>query len=187
MLVYLHGLNSSSGSAKAALLRDRLAPCAVLAPDYPAHDPEAAVARLSAFFTDFSADRPAVIGSSMGGFYGQWLARRFAFSHLFLINPALTPWKLFQHRIGETMTTARGETYRVTAELIERTRPYGVPDPCDGIPTTLFLDRGDPVIDYRIAESLYHPCGRLLIWDGGDHAFQHLVEAIAVIRAHIFP
>ena len=184
MLVYLHGLNSSSGSAKAALLRERLAPHPVVAPDYPAHEPEAAVARLSAFFTESDAPCPAVVGSSMGGFYGQWLARRFPVSHLYLINPALTPWTLFQHRIGEMMTTVRGERSRVTAELIDRTRPYGVPDPCDGVPTTLFLDRGDEVIDYRIAESLYKPCGRLLIWDGGDHAFQHMDEAIEVIRGH---
>jgi uncharacterized protein len=182
MLVYLHGLNSSSRSAKAAWLRERLAPAPVIAADYPAHDPDAAIARLSAFFTDLGAERPAVIGSSMGGFYGVWLSRRFAFYHLFMINPALTPWDLFQDRIGETMTTARGETYRITAELIERTRPYGVPDPCDGVPTTLFLDRGDEVIDYRIAESLYRPCGRLLIWDGGDHGFRHMDEAIEIIR-----
>jgi uncharacterized protein len=185
MLVYLHGLNSSSRSAKAALLRDRLAPWPVVAPDYPAHEPEAAVEQLSTFFTDLGAQRPAVIGSSMGGFYGQWLARRFAFSHLFLINPALTPWDLFQDRIGETMTTARGETYQITAELTERTRVYGVTDPCDGVPTTLFLDRGDEVIDYRVAQRLYRPCGRLLLWDGGDHAFQHLDEAIEVIRAFL--
>jgi pimeloyl-ACP methyl ester carboxylesterase len=110
-----------------------------------------------AFFTELGPRRPAVVGSSMGGFYGQWLARRFTFSHLFLINPALTPWELCSHRIGETMTTARGETYQITAELIERTRAYDVPDPCDGVPTTLFLDRGDEVIDYRVAESSTAP------------------------------
>lgn len=185
MLVYLHGLNSSSGSAKAARLRERLAPAPVLAPDYPAHDPDAAVARLSAFFTDLDATRPAVVGSSMGAFYGQWLARRFPFSHLFMINPALTPWELFQDRLGQTMTTTQGETYQITAERMARTRAYGVPDPCDGVPTTLFLDRGDEVIDYRVAKRLYRPCGQLLIWDGGDHAFQHLNEAIEVIREHL--
>jgi len=185
MLVYLHGLNSSSGSAKAALLRERLAPYRVMAPDYPAHRPEAAVECLTRFFEGLSPVCPAVIGSSMGGFYGQWLARRFAFSHLFMINPALAPWELFEHRIGEIMATAHGETYGITAELMERARPFGIDDPCDGVPTTLFLDRGDEVIDYRIAERLYRPCARLLIWDGGDHAFQHLDEAITVIRAEL--
>lgn len=187
MLVYLHGLNSSSRSTKAARLRNGLAPCTVVVPDYPAHDPDRAVARLGAFFAELGERRPAVVGSSMGGFYGQWLARRFAFSHLFMINPALTPWDLFQDRLGETMTSLGGETYRVTAELIAGTRAYAVPDPCDGVSSTLFLDRGDEVIDYRIAESLYRPCGRLHIWDGGDHAFQHLGEAIELIRDQLGP
>ena len=189
MLVYLHGLNSSGLSAKATRLRELLAPHPVLAPDYPAHRPHAAVERLSGFFAELRADpgvvRPAVIGSSMGGFYGQWLARRFAFSHLYLINPALTPWDLLPPHLGETMTAADGETYRVTTDLIEETRAYGVPNPCNGVPTTLLLDRGDETIDYRIAESLYRSCGRLRIWDGGDHAFQHLDEAVEEIRAHL--
>ena len=187
MLIYLHGLNSSGRSAKATCLRERLAPHPVLAPDYPAHRPAAAVARLTAFFADLGATCPAVIGSSMGGFYGQWLARRFAFSHLFLINPALAPWDLFPPHLGELMTTADGETYQITEGLIEETRSYGVADHCDGVPTTVFLDRGDEVIDYRIAQSCYRDRGRLMIWDGGDHAFQHLDEAIEVVRAHLQP
>lgn len=186
MLVYLHGLNSSSHSFKAQALSERLAPYPVLVPDYPAHRPPAAVALLSAFFADLGAVCPTVIGSSMGGFYGQWLARRFTFSHLFLINPALAPWDLLAPHRGEAQTTAGGESYRITDELIEGTRPYGIEDPCrDGVPTTVFLDRGDEVIDYRIAESLYCGCGRLRIWDGGDHAFQHLDEALDCIRSHL--
>lgn len=80
------------------------------------------------------------------------------------------------------MTTASGLDYQVTRELIDQTRRYGIDNPCDGVPTTLFLDKEDEVIDYRIAESLYRGCGRLLIFEDGDHAFQHLEEAIAVIR-----
>lgn len=185
MLIYLHGLNSSGRSDKAIRLREILKPHPVLAPDYPAHRPRAAVERLAAFFSDLKDARPAVVGSSMGGFYGQWLSRRFAFSHLYLINPALAPWDLFPPHIGETMTAADGETYSVTAQLIEETRPYRIDNPCDGVPTTLFLDRGDETIDYRIAESIYRDCGRLMIWDGGDHAFQHLAEAALVMRAHL--
>jgi len=185
MLVYLHGLNSSGQSVKARMLREGLSPHTVLAPDYPAHRPAAAVQRLGDFFADLGDVRPAVIGSSMGGFYGQWLARRFAFSHVFLINPALTPWDLLLSHRGETMTTAQGESYQITAELIEATRLYGIANPCDGVPTTVFLDRGDELIDYRIARTCYLDCGRLMMWDGGDHAFQHLDAAMAVIREHL--
>jgi len=183
MLIYLHGLNSSNQSHKAGVLRERLAPSQVLVPSYPAHRPDAAITNLSDLFRGLRREQlPIVVGSSMGGFYAQYLARRFTFAHLFLINPALTPWDLLRDFEGTPQTTAYGETYLVDRDLIERTRKYGIDTPCDGVPTTLFLDRGDEVIDSRIAESLYHDCGRLLIFAGGDHEFQHLEEAIAVIR-----
>ncbi|MFB1492246.1 MULTISPECIES: YqiA/YcfP family alpha/beta fold hydrolase [unclassified Thiocapsa] len=189
MLVYIHGLNSSSRSSKAQRLRERLAPHPVVAVDYPAHRPRDAVAVLTDFFATLLGQHggiePAVVGSSMGGFYGQYLARRFRFSHLYLINPALTPWSLFREHIGEIMTTADGERYQVSEALIESTRPYGIAAPCDGTPSTLFLERGDEVIDARIAERIYARCGRLLVWEGGDHAFQHLDEAIETIRGHL--
>jgi predicted esterase YcpF (UPF0227 family) len=183
MLIYLHGLNSSSLSYKAGVLRERLFPVTVVSPSYPAHRPEAAVEQLTHQLRELASEGPlAVIGSSMGGFYGQFLARRFSVEHLFMINPALQPWTLLPQFEGQTLTTAAGETYRVTKELVERTRAYEVADPCDGVPTTLFLDTGDEVIDYRIAESIYRDCGRLFVYQGGDHAFQHLDEAIVVIR-----
>lgn len=182
-MVYLHGLNSSSRSYKAGFLRERLAPFPVLAPSYPAHRPDAAITTLSALFADFDDKAPPlVVGSSMGGFYGQFLARRFHFSHLYLINPALTPWDLLSAHEGLPQTTADGATYSIDRELIESTRKYGVAAPGDGVPTTIFADKGDEVIDYRIAEDLFRDCGRLMLFEGGDHGFQHLEEALAVIR-----
>jgi len=186
MLIYLHGLNSSNQSRKAGVLRERLAPGRVLAPSYPAHRPDVATANLSDLFRGLCGEQPPiVIGSSMGGFYAQYLARRFIFGHLFLINPALTPWDLLRDFEGMPQITAYGESYLIDRDLIESTRKYGVTTPCDGVPTTLFLDQGDEVIDFRIAESLYRDCGRLLIFAGGDHEFQHLEEAIAVIRREV--
>jgi predicted esterase YcpF (UPF0227 family) len=183
MLVYLHGLNSSNQSYKAGVLRERLAPVPVLCPAYPAHRPDLAVATLSGFLRDLQDQGPpVVVGSSMGAFYGQHLARRFRVAHLFMINPALRPWDLLHEYEGATQSTADGQEYVIDRALIESTRRYGVPDPCAGVPTTLFLDKGDEVIDYRVAESLYRGCGRLLLFEGGDHGFQHLDEAIGIIR-----
>ncbi|MCG6861206.1 MAG: hypothetical protein LJE70_08025 [Chromatiaceae bacterium] len=186
MLVYLHGLNSSDQSHKAGVLRERLAPSQVLTPSYPAHQPNAAVAKLTDFFSGLLKNPlPVVVGSSMGGFYGQYLSRQFEFAHLFLINPALTPWDLLSRYEGQSQTTAYGSTYIIDRDLIDSTRRYAVADPCDPVRTTLFLDKGDEVIDYRIAESLYRNCGRLVIFEGGDHGFRHLDAAIAVIREEL--
>jgi len=183
MFVYLHGLNSSGLSSKAGILRGQLEPLPLLAPSYPAHRPDEAVETLTRFFAGLGEEsRPVVVGSSMGGFYGQYLARHFPIKHLYMINPALRPWSLLSEFEGQTMTTALGIEYRITRELIESTRRYGIADPRDGVATTLFLDKGDEVIDYRIAESIYRTCGRVILYEGGDHAFQHIHEAIAVMR-----
>ncbi|TVQ85574.1 MAG: hypothetical protein EA400_15295 [Chromatiaceae bacterium] len=185
-VLYLHGLNSTGRSRKATELAPLLAPLPLLAPDYPAHRPAAAVASLSARCAELTAARAtfAIVGSSMGGFYGQYLARRFSVQHLFLINPALRPWELLAAWLGSTQTTAAGATWRIDAELLAATRPFGVADPCTAptVPTTVFLDIGDEVIDYRIARDSYAGCARLCLYPGGDHAFAHLPAAAAMIR-----
>jgi predicted esterase YcpF (UPF0227 family) len=190
MIVYLHGLDSSGRSHKVGVLRRALAPRPLLAPDYPAHRPHAAVAMLSDWFARL-APRTAggagliLVGSSMGGFYGQYLARhlRQPVAHLCLINPALHPWDLFPPYIGQVRTDAQGETYRVTAQLIEATRAFGILDPCDGVPTTVFLDAGDEIIDATIAQRIYRDCADVNLYPGGDHAFQHLEQLIDCLRS----
>jgi len=184
-LIYLHGLNSSGRSRKAALLRAAFAPRPVLAPDYPAQRPAAAVAVLSAYLHRCGTGAPPVlIGSSMGGFYGQYLARVLPVAHLFMINPALDAVALWTEMIDITMTTATGEPYRLTRADVAALVPYAVAAPCaQPVPTTLFVDQGDALIDHRIASARYRDCGRVLVYPGGDHEFQHLAEAIAVIRA----
>ncbi|MCP3886867.1 MAG: hypothetical protein GY700_15640, partial [Propionibacteriaceae bacterium] len=79
---------------------------------------------------------------------------------------ALEPWTLLQGFLGETGTTANGEVYTITESLIAQTRSYAVANPCDGVKTSVFADRGDEVIDYRIAEALYRNCARLAIFEG---------------------
>ena len=128
--------------------------------------------------------RLLVVGSSMGGFYGQYLARRFPdhVARLVLINPALKPWELLADHVGEQHNEATGERYLLTAEEVAQTRQFGIDRVDDDIPTTLLLDKGDEVIDYRIAEEMYRGSGELFLFEGGDHSFQHMDEAIEIIR-----
>lgn len=186
MILYLHGLNSGGISGKAATLREALAPIPVKCPTYPAHRPMQATYELQRYISELLQEhsRLLMVGSSMGGFYGQFLARQFreAVVRLVMINPALKPWDLLPEHVGEHYIEATNEHYMLTEELIEQTRQFHIENLNDGIPTTLLLDKGDEVIDYREAESRYRDCGELLIFEGGDHRFQHMDEAIEVIR-----
>lgn len=187
LFLYLHGLNSSSRSKKAQQLREAFGAESVVAPDYPAHRPAEAVATLTAIREELFANHPTcvIIGSSMGGFYGQYIARLGrAPAHLFLINPALRPWELLRDYRDQDMTTANGEHYRLQQDAIDQTRRYGLEQPCTASPiaTTIFLDQDDEIIDSRIAQHLYVDCARVFLYPGGDHAFSQMEQAIGVIR-----
>jgi len=185
MLIYLHGLNSSGLSAKAAWLREALPAIPQDAPTYPAHRPAEAVVCLTGYFEDLvprlaTAEPLLVVGSSMGGFYGRYLAQHLPFDHLLMINPALRPWELLPEHQG-WQETVLGERYYLSAQTIDATRDYAVGEVDEPVPVTLLLDQGDEVIDYRIAERIYRGRADLRIYPGGDHAFQHMAEAEAVI------
>jgi predicted esterase YcpF (UPF0227 family) len=186
MIIYLHGLNSGGISGKAGTLRKTLAPIPLASPTYPAHRPLQAVYDLQRFISERIEEHPRLllIGSSMGGFYGQYLARQFrhAICRLVMINPALRPWELLPDHVGEQHNEATGERYQLTMENIEQTRRFAVSPVDDGLPTTLLLDQGDEVIDYRIAAQMYRDSGELFLFEGGDHRFQHMDEAIEIIR-----
>ena len=93
MIVYLHGFNSGGQSHKAAWLREHLAPAPVFAPSYPAHRAREALRVLRKFIRRLRRENPRsrklmLIGSSLGGFWAQYLAPEFD-ARMVLIN-ALT-------------------------------------------------------------------------------------------------
>jgi predicted esterase YcpF (UPF0227 family) len=187
MIVYLHGLSSAGSSHKATILRERLAPIPLFSPTYPAHLAQQAVQVLSREFSLYTTEAAeleqplVVVGSSMGGFYGQYLARRFHIDHLVMINPALRPWELLRQVVGWHYNEPLDQRYFLSREMVEATRPYAVEKVCDGVPTSLLLDQGDELIDWRIAADIYRDCGELHCFEGGNHAFAHLDEAVEIL------
>jgi predicted esterase YcpF (UPF0227 family) len=187
MLVYLHGLNSAGSSHKAAVFRKRLAPIPLYSPTYPAHRAQLAIRVLSHELSLRSAEatrfeQPLVlVGSSMGGFYGQYLARHFPVDHLVMINPALQPWELLKQVLGWQYNQALNIHYYLSAEMLEATRQFNIDDVADGMPTSLLLDKGDELIDWQFATRIYQDSGDLHCFEGGNHAFEHLDEAVEVL------
>jgi predicted esterase YcpF (UPF0227 family) len=186
MIVYLHGLNSAGSSHKAVVLRERLAPVDVLSPSYPAQSAAEAVASLTAQLelslvrADAASPR-LLVGSSVGGFYGAWLAHRLGFQHLVMINPALRPWELLRQVEGWQYNEAKDEHYYLSAEMVAATRAFAI-EPSDiGLPVTLLHDKGDELIDYRGAQAAYGGLADIRLFEGGSHAFDHLDEAVAII------
>lgn len=185
MIIYLHGFNSGGQSQKAAWLRHHLAPAVMFAPTYEPHRAHTAPRELRKFIARLKRENPAdrklmLIGSSLGGFWAQYLAPEFG-AAIVLINPSLRPDETLARHVGRYRNESTGGTTVLTAEDVAALRPYRV-EPCNRrVPTLVLLDTGDEVLDYRIAEGAFYACGRTFIYPGGNHRFAHLAEALPEI------
>ena len=100
-----------------------------------------------------------------------------------LINPALRPDEELLDAVGPQHNEAIGENYVLIAAEVRALGAYRR-SRCDpAVPGLVLLDQADESLDYRVAEAFYRGCGKTLIYPGGSHRFEHLVEALADIRA----
>ena len=186
MIVYLHGFISGGTSAKAAWLRRHLPDLLVLSPTYPAHmaseAPNVLRETIAAARREHDQDKKLLlIGSSMGGFWSRYLAAELH-AGMVLINPAMRPDIGLMDFVGVNKNEATGEEFVLTAEQVKALAAY-VLAKCDPVvPTLVLLDEADEVIDYRHAQAFYRDCGKVIVYPGGSHRFDHLADALPEIR-----
>lgn len=181
MYVYLHGFNSSGASAKGAYLAKALAPETVLTPSYPP-DPDHAIQALNQLLDGLGDTVPILIGSSLGGYYAQYLSQQRQLPAV-LVNPALEPRQTLAPYLGWQTNYYTGECYWFGQAQLDALARYAVSEPCTGSAARLvLLDRGDELIDYRVAAAHYAGCAELIIYPDGNHQFAHMPEAALAIR-----
>ena len=114
-IIYLHGFLSSPASLKGRVFGEkaRARGLTYKAPDLNVTDPRC----LPFLLRGESAERVAVIGSSLGGFYAAWLAGRRPVRTL-LINPAVRPWLFVEKYLGE-QKTADGRTLLIRPDFAQ--------------------------------------------------------------------
>jgi predicted esterase YcpF (UPF0227 family) len=185
MYLYLHGFNSSGASSKGRFLTEALSPSAVHAPSYPA-EPAAAITYLRHTIEELqqlahTADPLILIGSSLGGYYAQYLAHQYRVA-MVLINPALQPLLTLRPYLGWQTNFYSGARYYFDEPQLTSLRHYDIAEPCtQAVPALLLLDAGDEIIDYRVAQQRYAACAQVCVFPGGNHQFQHLAQAADAI------
>lgn len=192
MIIYLHGFNSTGDSAKGQALKAALGDkITFYTPTYH-YDPAIAMSSLNTFIQEklnlHTIDEPRlIIGSSLGGFYAQYLARQYNNFKTVLINPALGPVDTLKNHLGENENFYSGEKYVLQQWHLDELEKYTISSVCNPvIPTLVLIDKDDEVIDYHFAYKKYQPCARVILFDGGDHQFQHLNESIPIIENFYF-
>ena len=170
-LFYIHGFNSSPQSTKARILgaaAEALPQVHYQVPALP-YDPEGALANLQGAVEPCLPQPVGLVGSSMGGFYGTWLAEHYNLP-LVLVNPAVKPVELLRDYLGTNENIYTGERYEFTERHIDLLRSLDVPRITRPERSLLLTQTGDETLDYRQGVEKYAPC-RQIVEPGGSHGF----------------
>jgi len=180
VIIYLHGFNSSGKSEKARELGRLLPEVEVLSPDIPS-DLELAVPFMENFIQPHADEPLMLIGSSLGGYFAQYLGRKFG-CPVVLINPALHPLPLLMQHLGKQVNYYSGKEYELTENSVQSLSRYAVEAGQDSHPTLVLLDKGDEFLDSAATARAYEGHAQVMAYEGGSHRFEHLPETVPVIR-----
>ena len=170
-ILYIHGFNSAPASQKASQLSavmDAIGLAGQLRVPALHHHPREAISQLEQAIAELG--RPLLVGSSLGGYYATHLAERHGLKAL-LINPAVTPHRMFDGYLGTQKNLYTEETWELTHDHVAALAELEVPAPQDPQRYQVWLQTGDETLDYRSAQRYYRACA-LRIQAGGDHGFQ---------------
>jgi len=170
MILYVHGFLSSPQSFKARLVAARLAQLGqrdAFACPMLMGDPSEIVSTLAAAVRA-SPDEPALIGSSLGGFYATHVAERFGLKTV-LLNPAVRPHHLLNDYLGVQRNRYTGEEIVVEPRHLEELQALDTETLQDASRYFLIVTTGDEVLDYRHAVEKYRGARQLVV-QGGDHS-----------------
>ena len=184
-LLYLHGFRSSPQSTKARQFGDWVRAhrpdihwwCPQLPPS-----PREAIALLVQGTADWPLAHTAVVGSSLGGFYGTVLAEQWDEpARVVLLNPAVHPARDLAHQIGEIRAWHSEERFFFRPEFIAELQAM-TPAAITRLQRYVaVIAKGDEVLDWREMAARYAGC-TLHLLEGGDHALSDFEASFAAVR-----
>ena len=171
-LLYLHGFRSSPHSTKAqqtAAWIARHAPSVVWSCPQLPPSPREALDGVMATVAGWPAERMAVIGSSLGGYYATAVAERTG-CRAVLLNPAVDPARDLAAYIGELKAWHSDEHFFFRAAYIDELRAMAPPVPPTAPERYLaVIAEGDELLSWQEMSARYAGCHVRLV-EGSDHA-----------------
>jgi len=186
-ILYIHGFISSAQSLKAQVIRQWAGQnnYCFHCPTYPQYSAAKSVAELRHILDAHRADQSSwmIIGSSLGGFYAQFLAHKYSYPYV-MINPALDPFSLFERYQGEHQNPQTQEQVLINPEYLTQLANYEIQVPDPRLVSLLLMDEKDEVIDVAFAKQKYSglPLNRTRIYSEGNHDFTHMAEGLLEIE-----
>jgi uncharacterized protein len=189
LVVYLHGFRSSPKSSKAVKTAEAIR--ALSSPTNPMHwycpqllaSPKQSMEMVVKHIESTPADRLVVVGSSLGGFYANYLAERYKCKAVAL-NPAVrAPRELAPH-VGMMTAYDSDEPFDFRPEYIHELQDLQVEKLT--LPERYFLmaAKGDELLDWREMVDFYSGAQQLVL-DGSDHGISEYSEHLSAVTSFI--
>ncbi|MBU3628275.1 YqiA/YcfP family alpha/beta fold hydrolase [Polynucleobacter sp. AP-Reno-20A-A9] len=173
LVVYLHGFRSSPRSSKAVLTGEAVK--ALSTPDDPIEwycpqllpSPKASMDMVVKCIEASTHDHLVVIGSSLGGYYANYLAEKFACKAIAL-NPAVRAPKELASHVGMLTSYDTDEPYDFRPEYIDELKALQVESISNPSRYFLIAAKGDELLDWQEMVDFYRGAEQLVL-EGGDH------------------
>ncbi len=130
------------------------------------------------------ADRIVIIGSSLGGFYTNYLAEKYQ-CKVIALNPAVYAARELEPHVGMMTAYDSEEPFDFKAEYIDQLRNLQVESISNPERYFLIAAKGDELLDWK-EMSAFYPGAKQLILEGSDHGIadyaNHLPAVIDFIE-----
>lgn len=190
LLVYLHGFRSSPNSSKAVMTGEAVRALSNTANSYEWYcpqllaSPKESMEMVVKHIDQSNADRIVIIGSSLGGFYTNYLAEKYQCKGVAL-NPAVYAARELEPHVGMMTAYDSEEPFDFKAEYIDELRALQVNAISDPKRYFLIAAKGDELLDWREMVAFY-PRAKQLVLEGSDHGIadyaNHLPAVIEFIE-----
>ena len=189
LLVYLHGFRSSPRSSKAVMTGEGIK--AISSPENLIEwycpqllaSPKESMAMVEDHIKRSGADRIVVVGSSLGGFYANYLAEKYGCKAV-VLNPAVRAARELAPHVGMMTAYDSDEPFDFRPEYIDELKSLQVDKISNPSQYFLIAAKGDELLDWQEMVDFY-PGAKQLVLEGSDHGIadyaDHLPQVLKFI------
>ena len=189
LVVYLHGFRSSPRSSKAVLTGESVKALSTVNQSFEWYcpqllaSPKASMDMVIERIEASTYDRLVIMGSSLGGYYANYLAEKYGCKAVAL-NPAVrAPRELAQH-VGMLTAYDTNEPYDFRPEYIQELSDFQVDAITNPGRYFLMAAKGDELLDWKEMVDFYKDAEQLVL-EGSDHGIAEYPEHLPKVLEFI--
>ena len=189
LLVYLHGFRSSPRSSKAVITGDAVKALSSKDKSFAWYcpqllaSPKMSIDMVMQQIDESKADSLVIIGSSLGGFYTNYLAEKYACKAV-VLNPAVRAARELAPHVGMLTTYDSDEPFDFRPEYIDELKALQIEKITAPERYFLIAAKGDELLDWKEMVDFYAGANQLIL-EGSDHGISEYPELVPKVLEFI--